>query len=452
MEAMIDLDVLIDQVLTIPGMHMASPSSLCSEKYLQESPLHFQYFSASPESSQIPTLWEEDYRPMTYLPVREVATAFPDRGKEGFRQWLKNRCMIGHDASLDHHRGIEAIWEIFGRTFQIVDSVLYYEPIFRTCVRHMLAELQEDGIRYVEFRLAFDFEYRRDQSDTVEEDYMRFFEVFDEEIERFKASSAGKGFYGARMIWTTMRRYSNRDIIENMKQCILTKIDFPELIAGFDLVGREDEGRPLVDLLPVLFWFKKQCAVEQVEIPFFFHAGECLGDGDETDRNLYDAILLGTRRIGHAFSLYKHPLLIELVKEKKILVECCPISNEILRLTSSIMAHPLPALLSRGVPVALCNDDPALLGCGKNGLTHDFCQVLYALENTELSGIATMAENSIRWSCFEDQNQGEWLQGIKDGIMGRGPKAARLKDWNVEFEKFCEWVVMEFGPDVPVDT
>ncbi|EER23446.1 Adenosine/AMP deaminase family protein [Coccidioides posadasii C735 delta SOWgp] len=448
-EAMIDLDILLHQVLSLPGMYMASSAPLDSENNLEITPLHFKYSSTVLSSHGSPTLWEREYHPLTFLPVQEVADAFPGQGIAGFREWLKSRCTIGHEASLNHHHGIDAIWEIFGRTFQVVDSILYYEPIFRACLRHMLAELHQDGIRYVEFRLAFDFEYRRDQSNTVEEDYIGFFEAFDDEIKKFKTSDAGKGFYGARMIWTTMRRYSNRDIVESMKQCILTKEEFPDLIAGFDLVGREDDGRPLVDLLPVLFWFKKQCALENMEIPFLFHAGECLGDGNETDRNLYDAILLGSRRIGHGFSLFKHPLLIELVKDKRILIECCPISNEILRLTSSIMAHPLPALLARGVPVALCNDDPTLMGYGKNGLTHDFCQVLYGLENTGLSGVATMAENSIRWSCFEDQSQTEWLRDIKEGITGHGLKAVRLKDWNVEFESFCQWVVVEFGPEVP---
>ncbi|KKZ60894.1 hypothetical protein EMCG_00655 [[Emmonsia] crescens] len=48
------------------------------------------------------------------------------------------------------------------------------------------------------------------------------------------------------------------------------------------------------------------------------------------------------------------------------------------------------------------NDDLTLLGYGKNGLTHDFCQVLNGLENVGLVGLATKAENSFRWSCFED--------------------------------------------------
>jgi adenosine deaminase CECR1 len=41
--------------------------------------------------------------------------------------------------------------------------------------------------------------------------------------------------------------------------------------------------------------------VEQVDIPFIFHAGETLGDGNAADMNMYDAILLGTKRIGHGY-------------------------------------------------------------------------------------------------------------------------------------------------------
>ena len=78
----------------------------------------------------------------------------------------------------------------------------------------------------------------------------------------------------------------------------------------------------------------------------------------KTDNNLFDAILLKTRRIGHGFSLYKHPKLIDMVKEKQILIESCPISNEVLRYSASIMSHPLPALLARGVKASLSNDDP----------------------------------------------------------------------------------------------
>jgi adenosine deaminase CECR1 len=236
-----------------------------------------------------------------------------------------------------------------------------------------------------------------------------------------------------------------------MKHAITLKKAFPDLLAGFDFVGQEDSGRPLQDLVPEIFWFRKRCAEEGVEIPFFFHAGETLGDGDLTDENLFDAVLLGTRRIGHGFSLFKHPLLIDMIKEKKILIESCPVSNEVLRLTSSIMSHPLPALLARGVPVALCNDDPAVLGPGVSGVSHDFWQALQGWDNLGLAGLGSLAENSIRWAAFEDCSQKEWIQGIKDGAFGNDLRAQRLKEWMTAWEKFCQWVVDEYGTDMNLD-
>ncbi|KAL1988341.1 hypothetical protein VTN96DRAFT_10024 [Rasamsonia emersonii] len=452
LDAMFDLDFLIDQAFSTPGIHMSACKPLVSEKDLEVAPFTFQYSSAPlADSDGKQSIWTEGYTPCSLIHIQKAASTYPKGGERGFRVWLKSRMMIAAEHSYYHHHGVDAIWKIFKRIFPIIDSLLFYEPIFRPGFRRLLAELARDGIRYVEFRVAFDFEYRREGSDIPETNYVEFFRVFKDEIEKFKNSEEGRGFYGARMIWTTLRSHPNRKIVENMKQCIFAKKAYPEMICGFDLVGQEDAGRPLVDLVPVLFWFRKLCAEEQVEIPFFFHAGECLGDGDATDHNLFDAILLGTRRIGHGYSLYKHPLLIDLVKEKKILIECCPISNEILRLTSSIKSHSLPALLSRGVSVSLCNDDPAVLGHGKNGLTHDFWQALQGLENMGLEGLATMAENSIRWSCFEDQTAADWIADIRKGITGSGLKAKCLQEWHSEFEKFCQWVVLEFAGEVDDD-
>jgi adenosine deaminase CECR1 len=232
-----------------------------------------------------------------------------------------------------------------------------------------------------------------------------------------------------------------------MKQCIEMKLAFPHLISGYDLVGQEDLGRPLSDLTRELFWFKKALAQHNLNLPFFFHAGETLGSGTSTDENLFDALLLGTRRIGHGFSLYKHPLLIDMVKDKKILVESCPVSNEVLRLTGSILSHPLPALLARGVQCSLSNDDPTILGQRVVGMTHDFWQALQGWENLGLAGLGALAENSVRWACFEEQGNAEWSRDIKLGAMGEGVKAERLRAWINEWERFCKWVVDEFGVD-----
>ena len=109
-----------------------------------------------------------------------------------------------------------------------------------------------------------------------------------------------------------------------LKYCVVGIIT-PNEFLGFDIVGPEDKMNPLIFYLEPLLAFRKKCESLNIDIPFLFHAGETLGDGDSVDQNLYDAILLGTKRIGHAFSLIKHPTLMQLCRERNICCEVCPV-------------------------------------------------------------------------------------------------------------------------------
>lgn len=175
-----------------------------------------------------------------------------------------------------------------------------------------------------------------------------------------------------------------------MKVALGRKAKFPELISGYDLVGQEDLGRPLSDVAPELVWFREQAERLNLTIPFFFHAGETLGDGNSTDYNLVDAILFNTRRIGHGFSLYKHPQLIDEVITNSIMVEVCPISNEVLRLATDVLHHPLPAMVAHGIATAISNDDPAMLGQDAAGLSYDFYQTIQGFDNIGLAGLVSV--------------------------------------------------------------
>lgn len=443
-DAMIDVDWLIDQVLATKDMAMlVNGPGLSTEEASTHGELLFRYTKdTEPDAASI---WTEDYRASRPVSVVEAANSFPQGGTDGFKVWLNSRCTITPAESLEHHRGVDNVWQKFTSCFPPLNSMERYEPIFRASIQRLLHQLVEDGLRWVDFRTVFFGEFRLEGCEEASKGSHDILRVFDEEVKKFKATEIGKLFWGCRLIWTTLRMWGRKQVVEDMKECIAMKLAFPEIIAGYDLVGQEDMGRPLADLTPELFWFKKRCMESGVDIPFFFHAGECLGDGDETDQNLFDAVLLGTRRIGHGFSLYKHPLLMDMVKTKKILIESCPISNEVLRLTSSIKAHPLPALLARGIPCALSNDDPAILGHRENGVTHDFWQALQGWENLGLAGLGSLAENSVRWAAYEDQTTKEWNKDIKDGIYGEGVRGSRLREWHAEWNRFCEWIVMEYA-------
>lgn len=116
-------------------------------------------------------------------------------------------------------------------------------------------------------------------------------------------------------------------------------------------------GNELNKFIPEFLRFREQCDAEKLDIPFLFHCGETLEVGGKVDGNLYDAILLGSKRIGHGYALARHPLLMEKFREKNIAIESCPISNEILGLTPNIAGHNLPVLLANKVPCTINSDN-----------------------------------------------------------------------------------------------
>ncbi|PHH50020.1 Adenosine deaminase CECR1-A [Ceratocystis fimbriata CBS 114723] len=444
LDATVDFDYLFEALLGLPGMHMATDQpGLNSASSRENAALHFRWRKTSDLSG--PEIWGSEYTPNQFVPLVQAADSYPHGGRDGFTRWLKTRCTISTTDSEEQFRGVDHIWTKFANCFMVAGQILHYEPMTRIFMQKLLSQLHEDGVSWAEFRYVWPRQYYRDKSETPESDHTCFLQTIDEEVAKFKA--ANPSFWGIRLISTTVRSFDSRSITHAMEQCIIQKLAFPHLIAGFDLVGPEDRGRTLKDLLPELFWFRKQCALEGLEIPFFFHAGETLGDGNDTDKNIFDAILLGTRRIGHGFSLYKHPLLTQMVRDKRILIESCPISNEVLRLCSSIMSHPLPALLAQGIACSLCNDDPAMLGQEHAGMSHDFWQAVQGWDNLGLAGLGSLAENSVRWSVFEDQNNEEWMADIKEASLGKGEKSRRLKEWRVKWEEFCLWVVTEYGDE-----
>jgi adenosine deaminase CECR1 len=88
--------------------------------------------------------------------------------------------------------------------------------------------------------------------------------------------------------------------------------------------------------------------------------------GGHADTNLYDAIALGTRRIGHGLASVWHPAILEHLKtEQNIALEICPISNVVLKYTGGgvdFRSHPIFSLIQFGVPVVIAPDDPAIFG------------------------------------------------------------------------------------------
>lgn len=113
------------------------------------------------------------------------------------------------------------------------------------------------------------------------------------------------------------------------------------------------------------------------------HAGETTGPDE-----VWAAVeVLGAERIGHGIGAATDPELLYLLRDKGIPLEVCPTSNVATRAVERIEAHPLPVLLSHGVPVTLNTDDPGMFGTTLNR-EYQLAADTFGLSNAQLVEIA----------------------------------------------------------------
>jgi adenosine deaminase len=132
----------------------------------------------------------------------------------------------------------------------------------------------------------------------------------------------------------------------------------PDDVVGIDLAGDEEIGYP--PELPALF----RQAKERYGLGVTIHAGET-GRGE----NIRTAVEeFRADRIGHGSAAGRDPELMDLLAERDVCVEVCPISNRLTGALGLDEAHPLVEFERRGSPFIICSDNP---GIHDRGLAED---------------------------------------------------------------------------------
>lgn len=140
--------------------------------------------------------------------------------------------------------------------------------------------------------------------------------------------------------------------IESMRALIsgFIQLGRPKSIIGVDLAGNETTyASP--DLGPLFLKAK-----HELGLGVTIHAGET-----GIIENIRQAVIdFGADRIGHGTAAGKCEKTMELLAEKDICVEVCPISNRLTGAAPPGAAHPMIHFIKKSVPFVICSDNPAL--------------------------------------------------------------------------------------------
>jgi len=302
--------------------------------------------------------------------------------KEGtFDEYLRNLMMLEPDVM--ETKESNDIWKYFQDKFSIASGMVRYPPYYKQLLRATCLEAIKDK--------AYILEVRSSVGSMFDGDIDAELNLYKEVIEEVKQEHP---YFELRLIISSSK-VEDKQVIQRQLQYYEHARKTTNFVTGFDLVKEEDVSPPLYYYKDILLE-AKQNAAEGTEFKFFFHAGESTSRNNE---NLFDALLMGTERIGHGLAITKHPYLIEMVRERDIGYEICPISNFILGYTLDLRWHPIRDLMVRGVAVTISSDDPTFWGYNK--LSLDFVYAFLAWE-LDLKDLKQLAINSIKQSSITD--------------------------------------------------
>ena len=287
------------------------------------------------------------------------------------------------------------IWGEFESVFQRIYGFVRYQPVFKDYFHHAFEQLVEDGIQHVELRGIFNELYDLQHPDGYfnADSSIRYFQEAAKEIREIEPS------FTLKVIFTALRFQSKEDIKNKLLEAFILRQRYPNFITGFDLVAEEDHGHSTLFFLDNWLDMDSLEQVYGVDMPLYLHDGE---SNWVSVKNLYDAVLLDSKRIGHGFNLFRFPTLLEEVKNKDICLEINPISNQILGFIRDLRLHPGSTYLARGVACTISSDDPLIFNY--QGLSYDFWEVFLAWE-LDLKKLKGLACNSLTYSGLNDNEK-----------------------------------------------
>ncbi|KAL6808255.1 hypothetical protein V8C40DRAFT_278927 [Trichoderma camerunense] len=407
---------------TLPLIHKAGDED--EYENFNKCEIQFSIMSEGRVKEKLGDPFSSEYIPGRMMKFSDFRRQFSSHyTKATVDEWLLHKLMFEEQEAHHPFQTAAGAWEKFNGRTRMMKGLFNYATAYREYTRLCLADFVRDNIQYAEIRPNFmqtNQLYTDDGEGMINNEGIM--KIIISAVEEFQKEVAERGqfFGGLKVIYCTPRSMDRDKVKYALNECMEFKQKWPQWIAGFDLVGEEAKGYPIKEFVPELLEFKRKCAAQNLDIPFLFHCGETLDMGTDTDGNLVDALLLGSKRIGHGFALAKHPYVMQQMKAKGICLELCPISNEILGLTPRVGGHAMYQLLANNVHCTVSSDNGALF---RSSLSHDFYQVMVGKADMGLFGWKQLAMWSIDHACLNEEER----ENMK-------------YEWNQQWNVFLEWV------------
>lgn len=202
-----------------------------------------------------------------------VATERSKQGREQYDAHVRSLFTLRTDNPRHAYRDINAVWEKFMSIFMLVEPLLTFVPVWKDYYRQSLLESFEDNVQYLEFRgllpKLYDLVGRTyNESDSVQ--------MYVDVLKQFKLENPE--FIGSKFIFAPLKAVPEPVFEEYFRTVVKLHEQFPDFVAGFDLVGQEDTARNLTSVAEMVLQLPE-------DLKFCFHAGETNWFGS-VDENL----------------------------------------------------------------------------------------------------------------------------------------------------------------------
>lgn len=302
------------------------------------------------------------------------------------------------------------IWNSFEAIFTRMGGLIGFYPVFIEYNKNLIDSLAADNIQHVEFRTFLSDVYDLDQKIYTQEECLNIYQSILTDVRK------NYPYFNMKLIYCGYRGWPQKTVMDDLINAFKLRKKYPEFLIGFDLVGQEDRGHTTGYFLKQFLSKDSLEKVYGIDMPFYFHDGESTMPDD---LNLYDAILLGTKRIGHGINLFRFPSLFEMVIDRGIALEVCPLSNQILQYVEDLRMHPASEFINRNIPITIGSDDPQIFNY--TGLSYDFFSA-YMAWKLDLRQLKKLALNSIEYSGMNTEEKivaykyfhQKWDEFIKD--------------------------------------